>query len=216
MELLEGESVDKLISRMPEERVPVLEVLAIAHQTLDVLDTFHARGVRHRDLKPANLFVTTPGIVKVLDFGFAQLRSKRTTARGMVLGTIAYMAPEQVSGNPADIDDRTDLFEMGAVMFQMLTGRLFVEGKTMLERVTNVGKKPAPKVQSFMPDVPDAVAAVVDRALAFDKKNRWESAAEMRDAVWSAHKVLQREAKKAGLVLDSTSPVVKESFHLRR
>ena len=215
MELLEGESVDKLIARMPDERVPCIETLAIAHQTLDVLDTFHARGVIHRDLKPANLFVTTPGIVKVLDFGFAQLRSKRTTARGMVLGTIAYMAPEQVSGNPADVDERTDLFEMGAVMFQMLTGRLFVEGKTMLERVTNVGKKPAPKIQSFMPELPDPVAHVVDRALAFEKKNRWESAAEMGNAVWSAHTALKREARKAGIKLESPSPVVKASFHLR-
>lgn len=215
MELLLGESLDKLISRMPGERVPFIETLAIAHQTLDVLDTFHARGVIHRDLKPANLFITTPGVVKVLDFGFAQLRSRRTTARGMVLGTIAYMAPEQVSGNPADVDERTDLFEMGAVMFQMLTGRLFVEGNTMLERVTNVGKVPPPKVQSFAPDVPDAIAHTVDRALAFEKKNRWESAGEMRDAVWSAHSTLVREAKKAGIKLEPPSPVVKASFHLR-
>ncbi len=216
MELLEGESLDKMISRMPGERVPCVDVLAVAHQTLDVLDAFHARGVIHRDLKPANLFVTTPGIVKVLDFGFAQLRSRRTTARGMVLGTIAYMAPEQVSGNPADVDERTDLFEVGAVMFHTLTGATFVEGTTMLERVTNVGKKPAPKIQTRVPELPGYVADVVDRALAFRKQDRWESAGDMRDAVWSAHSALVRAAKSAGLKLLEPSPLVKASFHLRR
>ncbi len=205
-----------MISRMPGERVPCVDVLAVAHQTLDVLDAFHARGVIHRDLKPANLFVTTPGIVKVLDFGFAQLRSRRTTARGMVLGTIAYMAPEQVSGNPADVDERTDLFEVGAVMFHTLTGATFVEGTTMLERVTNVGKKPAPKIQTRVPELPGYVADVVDRALAFRKQDRWESAGDMRDAVWSAHSALVRAAKSAGLKLLEPSPLVKASFHLRR
>jgi serine/threonine-protein kinase len=216
MELLEGESLEQLMSRMPEGRVPVIDALAIGHQALDVLDAFHARGVIHRDIKPGNLFITTAGLVKVLDFGFARLRASRTTGHGIVLGTVTYMAPEQAQGNTEDVDERTDLYEMGAVLFHALTGKSFVEGNTMIERVMHVGKKPAPKIATFMPQLPEPVARVVDRALAFDKKDRWDSAGDMRDALWSAHGAMARAAKKRSEKEPEPSAVAKTSFHVRK
>jgi serine/threonine-protein kinase len=216
MELLEGESFEAMLDRLPGGRVPLVDLLAISYQTLDTLEAFHARGVIHRDIKPANLFITTSGVVKVLDFGFARLHASRITGAGIVLGTVTYMAPEQVSGDPADVDARTDLYEMGAVMFQALVGKPFIEGSSMIERVMNVKNKPAPKIATRMPELPESVASVVDRALAFEKKDRWESAGDMRDAIWRAHTAMMRAQKKSGETTSDPSAVVRISFPGRR
>jgi eukaryotic-like serine/threonine-protein kinase len=188
MELLEGDSLDKLTARSGGT-LPVHEVLAIADQVLDVLCAFHARGVIHRDIKPGNLFITDGGVVKVLDFGLARLRDDKSgapTAAGVVLGTASYMPPEQAMGKVDQVDARSDIFSLGAVMFRALSGRRVRDAVGTNARIFQAMKTPPPSLGSVAPHMPASVIAVVDKALAFEKEGRWESAAAMRDAVREA------------------------------
>ncbi len=186
MELLLGESMDKWMRR-PEGYPAITDVLAIADQVLDVLGAFHARGIIHRDIKPGNLFVTTTGVIKVLDFGLARVRDLQMqgvpTASGTVLGTASYMSPEQAQGKVDSMDARTDLFSMGAVMFLALSGRVVHKGRTPMDRLMSAMQTPVEPLRTVAPDVPVPVCAVVDRALEFDKNHRYADAAEMRAAV---------------------------------
>ncbi|MBX3233007.1 MAG: serine/threonine protein kinase [Labilithrix sp.] len=198
MELLEGESLDQWMQRT-KERLPLADVLAIADQTLDVLSAFHAVNVIHRDIKPGNLFITKSGLVKVLDFGLARLRDPRVsgapTASGIVLGTASYMPPEQAQGKSDQIDARSDLFAVGAVMFRAITGRPIFEGRTPTDRLFQAMKDRAPSLASIIPEMPQFVTAVVDKALSFKKEDRFASAADMRIAVRSTFAQLRDEAE---------------------
>jgi len=197
MELLEGESLDAWMARVGEI-LPLADVLAVADQVLDVLSAFHARNVVHRDIKPGNLFVTKTGIVKVLDFGLARLRDPRIsgapTASGIVLGTASYMPPEQAQGKSDQIDARTDVFAVGAVMFRALTGRPIHEGRTPTDRLFRAMKERAPSLGVVAPEMPVWVVGVVDKALAFQKTDRFASAADMRVAVRSTFAQLREQA----------------------
>jgi serine/threonine-protein kinase len=197
MELLEGESLDSWMARVGEV-LPIGDVLAVADQVLDVLSAFHARNVIHRDIKPGNLFVTKTGVVKVLDFGLARLRDPRVggapTASGIVLGTASYMPPEQAQGKSDQIDARSDVFAVGAVMFRALTGRVIHEGRTPTDRLFLAMKDRAPSLGTIAPHMPMWVVGVVDKALAFKKEDRFASAADMRSAVRSTFAQLREEA----------------------
>lgn len=197
MELLEGESLDAWMARVGEV-LPLPDVLAVADQVLDVLSAFHARNVIHRDIKPGNLYVTKSGNVKVLDFGLARLRDPRVsgapTASGIVLGTASYMPPEQAQGKSDEIDARSDIFAVGAVMFRALTGRAIHEGRTPTDRLFLAMKERAPSLGVLAPDMPMWVVGVVDKALAFKKEDRFASAADMRVAVRSTFAQLREEA----------------------
>jgi serine/threonine protein kinase len=203
MELLDGESLERLMARAPGQRVPVHEVLGVADQVLDTLAAFHAQGVVHRDIKPANLVITREGVVKVLDFGLARLRDPAFgaphTGVGTVMGTVAYMPPEQALGRSDEIDARSDIFAVGAVMFHTIVGAVFVKGKTSLERLYSAMKTPAPGLATCVPGIPSYVAEVVDKALAFDKKDRWADAESMRAAVQAAYRSLVVDAKRQGM-----------------
>ena len=196
MELLEGESLDQWIHRS-QERLPLADVLAIADQTLDVLSAFHAVNVIHRDIKPGNLFITKSGLVKVLDFGLARLRDPRVsgapTASGIVLGTASYMPPEQAQGKSDKIDARSDLFAVGAVMFRAITGRAIFEGRTPTDRLFQAMKDRVPSLATIVPAMPTFVVAVVDKALSFNKEDRFNNASDMRMAVRSTFAQLKDE-----------------------
>jgi serine/threonine-protein kinase len=202
MELLEGESLEHKMVRAPLGRVAVHEVLGIADQVLDALAAFHAQGVIHRDIKPGNLFITFEGVVKVLDFGLARLRDANAnaapTGMGTVLGTVSYMPPEQAQGKTDEIDARSDVFAVGAVMFRAITGRHFVKGGTALERLQSAMTDPAPPLATSVPEIPSYVAEVVDTALAFHKRGRWTDANAMRVAVRAAFQALVADAKRRG------------------
>jgi serine/threonine-protein kinase len=189
MELLEGESLDGLLRRN-KGTLAVVHVLAIAEQVLDVLGAAHVKGIVHRDIKPANLFLVRGGQVKVLDFGLARLRegggSIALTAAGVVMGTWAYMSPEQARSKPDLIDHRTDLFAVGAVMFRAITGRWVRDGETANERLLAAMTKPAAKLSEAAPQVPAPIASLVDKALEFDRANRWPTADAMQKAVRAA------------------------------
>ncbi len=198
MELLEGDSLDGWMSNTGGT-LPLPDVLAVADQVLDVLAAFHARGVIHRDIKPGNLFITKTGLVKVLDFGLARLRDPKfsgaPTATGIVLGTASYMPPpEQAQGKSDQVEARSDVFAVGAVMFRALTGRPVHDAKGATERLFQAMKERAPSLGIVAPHVPTWVVGVVDKALAFDKKDRWESADAMRKAVRDTFAQLKEEA----------------------
>jgi len=195
MELLDGESLSRRLAKVGG-KIPYGEALGIAGQVLDVLDMAHANGILHRDIKPGNLFLTTVGHAKVLDFGLARIRdgivSSIPTLSGIVIGTVGYLAPEQARGTPEEVDVRSDLFSVGAVMFRAMVGRPTHEASTQLETLMASMKDPAPSLAVALPGVPEAVVNVIDRALAFDKRDRWRSAREMQVAIRSAYASLGR------------------------
>ncbi|MGK3994791.1 serine/threonine-protein kinase [Sorangium sp. So ce1024] len=195
MELLDGESLAERERRLGG--LPLAEVLDFTAQVLDTLGAAHAQGIIHRDVKPANLYVvredpaTTPlpGLgprIKVLDFGLARIRQDSSlqgelTRMGIVLGTTPYMPPEQAKGR--DIDARADLFAIGATMFRLIAGRHVHEASNDYDLLLKMGKEPAPPLAQHAPRTPRDVCLVVDRALAFDRDQRYPDARHMLEDV---------------------------------
>ena len=200
MELLSGETLDARVTRCG--RLAPAEVLQLTDPLLDVLAAAHAKGIHHRDLKPENIFLTTDGKVKILDFGIARMRdasgqSASATRTGTMMGTPAFMSPEQALGKTSQVDGQSDLWAVGATMFTLLTGRLVHQAETVNEHLVLAATRPAPALQSVAPDVPAPVGDVVDRALAFDKAARWTDATEMQAAVRAAYHALDGSAPAA-------------------
>jgi Tol biopolymer transport system component/predicted Ser/Thr protein kinase len=190
MELVDGEELSAIIARGP---IPLAEALPIASQIADALEAAHDRGIVHRDLKPANIKVRGDGTVKVLDFGLAKAidpvesspsalinsptMSVRATAMGMILGTAAYMSPEQAAGKP--VDKRTDLWAFGVVLLEMLTGRQTFEGETVSHVLASV-LKDTPDLSALPVDTPAPIRTLLRRCLEKDRKKRLDSAAAAR------------------------------------
>ncbi len=185
MELLDGETIDELWKRN-KRRLPLEVVLMIGHQLIDILGAAHAKGIVHRDVKPANVFLTSAGQIKMLDFGISRLSEgtgSEATQTGTVLGTPAYMAPEQARGTRGEIDGQTDIYSVGATMFALATGKHVHKAESPQHQMILTATEPAPLFATMLPDAPPAIAAVIDRALAFRKTDRWPTAAMMRDAI---------------------------------
>ena len=189
MELLDGRSLDTVL----DERGPFVlkEAVDIVARVLSVLAFAHEKGIIHRDLKPANIFLLKAGAIKVLDFGIARLHETAMphamTRGGAVLGTPAFMPPEQARGRWDDVDARSDLWAMGATLYMLLTNRsVRGEAETANEALMYAMSKPVAPMAELLPGLPRPVGSVIDRALAFDRPARWESAAVMRDALTSA------------------------------
>jgi serine/threonine protein kinase len=173
LELVDGESLDKRIAR---GAMPVDEALAIAKQIAEALEAAHEKGIIHRDLKPANIAVTSDGNVKVLDFGLAKAMEPASgapidlansptitspammTGIGMILGTAAYMSPEQARGRAAD--KRSDVWAFGCVLYEMLTGRRAFDGEDVTEIIAAVVKT-EPDWKAFPSDVPTYIRKIV-------------------------------------------------------
>jgi|HubBroStandDraft_4_1064222.scaffolds.fasta_scaffold20188_4 serine/threonine protein kinase len=188
MELLRGESVEALWERL-RHRLPMALVAGIGLQLLDVLVAAHAQQLIHRDIKPANLMLTQDGSVKVLDFGIARLRDAaqaRATQTGTSLGTPAFMAPEHAMAKGNEIDAQTDVWAVGATLFTLASGQLVHDAENAQQILILSATKPARSLASVLTDVAPAFVEVVDRALAFDKRERWASAAAMREALRNA------------------------------
>lgn len=188
MELLLGETLAARLRRCG--RLAPREVLAVGHALCDVLARAHACGVVHRDIKPDNLFLTTGGELKVLDFGIARVVQEgreSSTRTGHMLGTPAYMPPEQALGRRHAIDGRSDLWAVGATMFAAIAGRPVHQADTPEEAIVRSATEPAPGLASVAPEVPAAIAAVVDRALAFAPDQRFPDATAMQAAIAAAH-----------------------------
>jgi hypothetical protein len=184
MELLEGHTVRELW-KQSGRRMPIPQALRICDDILDCLVACHALGVIHRDLKPANIFVTHAGVTKVLDFGVAQMRSATSerTATGTALGTPAYMSPEQAMGLVDQLDGRADLFSVGAMIHALVTGQRINNGRTENEALIMAATTPVPSVARIAPDLPIGLIQLIDKSLAWDRRNRHSDAREMQTAV---------------------------------
>ncbi len=191
MELLEGETVEARWASCGN-RMDLAEVLSITAALLDVLAAAHAKGVVHRDIKPENLFLLSAGGLKVLDFGIARvLESRGTETRaGTVMGTPAFMAPEQALAKWDSIDGRTDLWAVGATMFTLLSGHHVHEGQTGNEQLIKTATQPARSIGAVVQGLPRSVVALVDRSLKFEVAARWPDAHAMLEAVSGAYEVL--------------------------
>jgi hypothetical protein len=184
MELLEGHTVRELWKQFGR-RMPIPQALQICDDILDCLVACHAMQVIHRDLKPANIFVTHAGVTKVLDFGVAQMRSATAerTATGTALGTPAYMSPEQAMGLVDQLDGRADLFSVGAMIHALVTGQRINNGRTENEALIMAATTPVPSVARIAPDLPIELIGLIDKSLAWDRRNRHSDAREMQGAV---------------------------------
>ncbi|HEY8089145.1 MAG TPA: serine/threonine-protein kinase, partial [Polyangiaceae bacterium] len=197
MPLLVGETLRARAERMGG-RLPMEEVVVLAHSLLETLAAAHEKRIVHRDIKPENLFLTTAGELKVLDFGIGRFfqtnEAASVTFSGRALGTPAYMAPEQALGRLREVDARTDLWAVGATMFWLLTGRFVHDADTAAELVVRAATQPARAIATVAPEIPAPVAAIVDRAVAFARDDRWASARAMAAAIEEAHLALHGEA----------------------
>ena len=180
MEYVEGET---LTARLAQGPLPVREAVQTGIQVADALDEAHARGIIHRDIKSANLMRTERGLVKVLDFGLAKIlpsadghdiTQAQVTMAGMVLGTVSYMAPEQALGKA--VDHRSDLFSLGVVLFELVSGRMPFEGSTPTEIIDRILHQEAAPVSRYASGVPPALDEVIARALEKSPTFRYQSA----------------------------------------
>ena len=210
MELLEGETFEARWQRKGQ-RLDALEVLSLMDQVLDALAAAHGRGIIHRDLKPENLFLTMAGTVKILDFGIARVRELglqgSPTRTGSLLGTPSFMPPEQARGSWADVDQRTDLWAVGATMFTLLTGRLAHLASSVNEALIKSATELVPSLATFGGAYSPAVVAVVDRALAFNPADRWENAHAMQDALREAYALITNKPITLGDSIERDIPV---------
>jgi serine/threonine-protein kinase len=214
MEHLPGQT---LADRLLKGPLPLPQALDVAVQIAEALDAAHKHGIIHRDLKPGNVMLTSSGAgrsgvvtAKLLDFGLAKLarhgerpaiesqthmptQAAPVTAQGTILGTLQYMAPEQLEGREADT--RTDLWALGAILYEMLTGRRAFEGESQASLITAIMSSQPPPVSAVQPITPSALERVVDRCLAKDPDARWQNASDLA-------------AELAWLAGDSTRPAV--------
>jgi serine/threonine-protein kinase len=185
MELLEGETLRAKLARAGQ--MSPAEAFEAVDQVLDVLAAAHAKGIVHRDIKPDNLFVTTGGAIKVLDFGIARLLDRatgqKTTRSGFTMGTVGFMSPEQARGQVDRVGARSDVWSAGATLYMLLTGRMVHEAETTNETLLLAMTESVPPVRSRSPDLPDDVAVILDRALAFDPDDRFADARAMQQAM---------------------------------
>jgi Tol biopolymer transport system component len=182
MELLEGENLADRIARGP---LPIEQLLRTGIEMADALDKAHRRGIVHRDLKPANIMLTKSG-AKLLDFGLAKESplggdvqtdatvAKALTSEGTIVGTFQYMSPEQLEG--ANADARTDIFALGAVLYEMATGRRAFEGKSRAKLIASILGTQPPPIAQLRPMTPPALDRVVQACLAKDPDDRWQTA----------------------------------------
>jgi eukaryotic-like serine/threonine-protein kinase len=213
MEYLEGETLAERLKKGP---LPLGQVLQYAIEIADALDKAHRKGVTHRDLKPGNIMLTKSG-AKLLDFGLAKLRQNgapaaplsqlptaqnAVTAEGTILGTLQYMAPEQLEGKEADA--RTDIFAFGVAVYEMATGKKAFEGKSQASLIAKVLETDPPSMTSLQPMTPPQLDRVVKTCLAKEPDNRWQTASDLcRELKWivesgSAHGGAAANAAPAG------------------
>src|SRR6202521_454380 len=189
MEYLEGET---LAQRLLKGSLPLEQMFQYAIEIADALGKAHRKGVTHRDLKPGNIMLTKTG-TKLLDFGLAKLKQDAVpanvslsdlptakdplTAEGAIVGTLQYMAPEQLEGK--EVDARTDIFAFGAVVYEMATGKRAFEGKSQASVISAIMSSDPVPMSSLQPMTPPALDPVLRRCLAKDREDRWQTARDL-------------------------------------
>ncbi|HEX6126566.1 MAG TPA: protein kinase [Pyrinomonadaceae bacterium] len=215
MELLEGES---LADRIRRGALDIDTVLKLGVQIVDALESAHSKGIVHRDLKPANIFVTSRGQAKILDFGLAKIEQRQKkeaasmlpTARldnlstaGSTMGTVAYMSPEQARGEV--IDSRTDIFSIGTVLYEMVTGTMPFQGETSAVVFDAILNRQPPPLSQVNPSLPAELGRIIEQALEKDRDLRYQNATDLKTAL----KRLKRD-------LDSGKHTSESSIHSSR
>ncbi|HEX6323309.1 MAG TPA: protein kinase, partial [Vicinamibacterales bacterium] len=188
LELVDGQTLADLT---PAEGLPLDRVLAIGIALADGVGAAHARGITHRDLKPANVMLTADGRVKVLDFGLAKIREDEQiaaaaamptaalTGEGRIVGTVAYMSPEQAEGKP--VDQRTDVFSLGIILYELATGARPFTGDTPMSTMSAIIKDTPKPIAEMRPGLPRDLSKIVNRCLAKDVEDRYQSAKDLRN-----------------------------------
>ena len=224
MELIEGQALDRLIS---SDGLPVDRIVEIAGALAEALAAAHEKGILHRDLKPANVMVTNEGRVKVLDFGLAKdvgteksndatLTSAGHTQAGVVMGTPAYMSPEQVSGRT--LDHRTDIFSLGVMLYEMATGHRPFGGTSSAELISSILRDSPPSVTDVRPELPADLARVIRRCLEKEPRHRVQTARdvsnEFRDLARTSTRPtpVSTSAARAAVAADSGTARADEGF----
>lgn len=204
LEFVRGETLDRLIKRCSP--IPWQTACPLICQALAGLEHAHILKVVHRDIKPANLILTQTGIVKLMDFGIARMReSGDLTQVGNMIGTLKYMSPEQIQGE--DIDHLADIYAVGAVLYEMLTGHPPFDGKTDYELIrAKVEADPKP-LRAFVPDIPSRLEAAVLRALARSAQERFESAGKFRTELEAVLKEAASDSDHS-MTFDTLPPVL--------
>ncbi|GLC24513.1 serine/threonine-protein kinase [Roseisolibacter agri] len=175
MEFLDGEDLEALLAK--QTALSLSSKLGIAIDVLGGLSYAHRRGIVHRDIKPANIRITDDERAKIMDFGVAHLTSQKMTRTGMTMGTPNYMAPEQVTAGP--IGAHTDVFSLGAVLYELLTHRKPFAAETLHAVLYKIVSEPTPPPSTYAPELPPELDAIVAKSLAKDPEHRYQTAAEM-------------------------------------
>ena len=186
MEYVEGET---LANRIGGEPLDTSQILDVSLQTADALDESHSKGIVHRDIKPANIMITPRGQVKILDFGLAKAFSAESqdsesemdtqvkTEAGVIMGTVAYMSPEQALGRP--VDNRSDIFSLGVVMYEMATGRAPFRGTTKTETLDRILRSQPDAISRFNYNLPPVLERLIRKCLEKDRDRRYQSMREL-------------------------------------
>lgn len=187
LEFVPGETIQDHLKRLNDSGRKLSPTKAIEYMAsiCDAVDYAHQRGMIHRDIKPANLMLATTGQVILMDFGIAKIvGGTRHTATGAVVGTAMYMSPEQIKGEQPD--RRTDIYSLGVTLFEMVSGRPPFDANSAMTLMMMHINDPVPNVKNLNPDVPDALVAVINKSLAKDPNDRYQTAAQMAAALRNA------------------------------
>jgi Tol biopolymer transport system component len=188
LELVDGQTLGEII---PEGGLPLERVLTLGIPLADAVGAAHQRGITHRDLKPANVMITADGRLKVLDFGLAKVREEAQvaleagmptaalTGEGRIVGTVAYMSPEQAEGKA--VDQRSDVFSLGIILYEMATGRRPFEGDTHMSTLSAIIKDTPKSIADVRPGLPRELSKIINRCLAKDVEDRYQSAKDLRN-----------------------------------
>jgi eukaryotic-like serine/threonine-protein kinase len=217
MELLDGETIEERSVRLGGTLKP-REVLALMNQALATLEAAHEKGIVHRDLKPENLFLTHEGVVKVLDFGIARMADQAAKSPSQtqgIMGTPSFMAPEQARGRWEEVDQRTDLWAIGATMFTLFSGRFVHRAETANEALVAAVTQRAPSLATVVANAHPAVIALVDKALTYERELRFQNATEFRAALQAADAAIAGDEASPSLRIPKTNaPQVTQSGEL--
>jgi Tol biopolymer transport system component len=222
LELVEGRTLDALI---PPGGLPLDRILAYAIPLADAVGAAHQRGITHRDLKPGNVMVGDDGRVKVLDFGLAKLKesnaslaaslpTQELTGEGRIVGTVAYMSPEQAEGKP--VDPRSDVFSLGVVIFEMATAQRPFTGDTQVSLLSSILKDTPASLTDLKAELPRDLARIVRRCLSKDPEDRYQTAKDLRNDLRALKEDLSSGASAAAVSGVHTTPVATGAGAKRR